>query len=104
MKGMFHQGVRNRVLSGVLLLYFAAYFPLSIAGWYAGPYASGKTRIFSGTWAVRDHYVWRPRFVVWERFEFNFLGAIYCPLVLVDRYLWHRDKPAQLHPRLQTDP
>ncbi len=104
MKKASQQTVRNRVLSAVLLLYFAAYFPFTIAGDYAGPYASGKTRIFSGTWAVRDHYVWRPRLVVWERFEFNFLGAIYCPLVLIDRYLWHHDKPAQLDPALQAAP
>jgi len=101
---LFTKRLRNKLASAVLLLYFAAYLPLTAGGSYAGPYVSGKRRIFSQTWAVLDHYVWRPKFIVWERFDFNFLGALYCPLVLLDRYFWHHDKPAQLDPVLEMVP
>src|SRR2546421_5968679 len=72
-------------------VYFAFYFLVSLAGTYTEtPVASGETRIFDGAWAVRDQYVWEPKFFVHRPYEKNFLGFIYWPLIALDRKYWHK--------------
>lgn len=77
------------------LVYVLIYLLLTLAGKYSeGPVASGNTRIFNGAWAVRDHYVWEPRYMFHRPYDKNFLGFIYWPLITLDRKLWHRSIPA----------
>ena len=71
--------------------YFAFYFLVSLAGKYTeGPVASGESRIFNGAWAVRDQYVWEPKFFVHRPYEKNLFGFIYWPLIALDRKYWHK--------------
>jgi hypothetical protein len=80
------------LLNAVLLSYFAGYIALSSQGGYDGPFASGKTRIFDNAWSVRDKFIWQPMYACFGNSGYNFLGVIFSPMIVVDRFLWHRDK------------
>ncbi len=79
------------MLGSLVAAYFAFYIFTSFAGRYTeGPVASGETRIFNGAWAVRDQYVWEPKFFIHRPYDKNFLGFIYWPLIVIDRKYWHK--------------
>ncbi len=80
------------MLGSLIVAYSAFYLLVSFAGKYTeGPAASGETRIFDGAWAVRDQYVWEPKFFIHRPYEKNFLGFIYWPLIVIDRKYWHKN-------------
>ena len=78
------------------LLYVGSYSCLSASGgYYYGQ--SGRVRYGFGL-SVSDISIWQPRFLRWQRFtnvrgekttRGNFLGYVFCPLIVVDRWFVH---------------
>jgi hypothetical protein len=80
--------------SGVLLaVYFISYLVLTLNGSYRGPYPpTGEQEMVDGVWVIRHQYLWHPHGTRFDRFGFNFAGAAYSPLIMLDRLIWHRNK------------
>ena len=88
-------------LFAVLLLYVGSYCCLSANGEY---YFSQSDRFHGQIYgmAVGDINIWHPKFLYWETFTTvlgerttrgNFLGYVYCPMIMLDRWLVHSTEP-----------
>ena len=85
--------VLNKICGIILLLYVISYPILSMIGKYSdGPVASGEMRFQIGL-AIRDVYVWEPKYMKVLPYDFNLLGAAYWEFVWLDRRFWHKNKP-----------
>ena len=85
-------------LNLILATYFFSYILLSANGRYHGPYQSVTARATDGALVMRQQFIWEPLHARLDRFGFNWSGAVYSPLILLDRLIWHRDKLVQLEP------
>ena len=96
---------RLALISKIILLAYVSVYPiLSFNGRYSSqPVISGKMRLANG-FAIRDIYVWEPKYVELYPYGFNALGAIYWELIWVDRKFWHIDKPAYSTPSTGSVP
>ena len=74
------------------IVYLSTYLALTLNGGYYGPYVSGRTRLKDSGWALRDCYIWEPLHTRLDRYGMNWSGAIFSPMILLDRLVWHRDK------------
>lgn len=76
------------------VLYFGGYFFITLNGTYLGPYPPPAEKQFlNGDWLFLHRYIWQPYGARLDRYgKINFLGAVYSPLILLDRTLWHHDK------------
>ena len=88
---------RRRLLNQFLMYFFIGYIGiyilLTLNGSFYGPYSITKDKASTdGVFVLHHRYVWQPKWARFDRFDFNWLGAIYCPLVLVHQLVWHRDK------------
>jgi hypothetical protein len=86
--------LRQRAIQVFLIIYFVGYFSLTFGGNYYGPYPpTGQQKFDGDTWIIQHQYIWEPYWTHLDRFgRMNFFGAIYCPLILLDRWLWHHDR------------
>ena len=93
--------VRLKIWCNLLLVcYISSYVFLSATGHYMSyPTASGHLRFKDVGLAIRDRALWEPRGTVLTSIDFNVLGAVYSPLILIDRYCWHRN--ITLYPTVQ---
>ncbi|HEY3855248.1 MAG TPA: hypothetical protein VGO67_12715 [Verrucomicrobiae bacterium] len=92
----------NSAASFLLVLYFGSYLALTVKGNYMEwPVPSGNFRIAGGAWAVRDIVLWQPKGTRLSVYGVNVLGAIYGPLIFLDRKLWHREK--HLYPEMEKN-
>jgi hypothetical protein len=83
-----------RFIIGAIIGYAAVYLVLTINGEYQRS-PTGDVK-YSGSVAVTDRLQWDPanvylRISGTQAFSCNFLGAIFLPLVPIDRMLWHSD-------------
>ncbi len=84
----------NMLLCSVLAAYLLSYCVLSLLGNYSQFLSrSGAIRYKSGLSAA-DIREWEPCGVIKYAGRYNFLGALYAPLVDIDRWIWH--KPMQI--------
>ncbi len=82
----------RRSLVAFWAVYFVTYLLLTLHGDYYGPYVAGKTRLKNSGWALRDSYILEPYHARFDRSGFNWAGAIFSPMILLDRLVCHRDK------------
>ncbi len=82
----------RRFLVAFWIVYPACYLSLTVNGDYYGPHRYPVLNKPDGSWAMRQQYIWHPFHARLDRFGFNWSGAIFSPLILVDRLVWHRDK------------
>lgn len=76
----------------ILFLYVIVYPVLSVNGRYStNPVASGRIMLESGI-AVRDVYVWEPKYIKLLPYDYNILGCFYFGFIWVDRSLWHKNE------------
>lgn len=96
---------RKRIIKGLIIAlligYFAIYISLSLCGRYEMR-MSGKNRWLLGGLASFDVYEWQPRYLRMDFYtdvrgrirlrESNVFGLVYCPLIAVDRVVWHKTR------------
>jgi hypothetical protein len=79
-----------------VLIYMGSYCCLSACGGYQFR-QSGRVRYGFGL-SVSDVSIWQPKFLRWQRFtntrgeeviRGNIFGYLFCPLIVVDRWLIH---------------
>ena len=85
--------ILDRISLVILVAYIGSYLVLTIFGEYRGPVASGRTKLFDWGWSALDSYIWQPKYLMLKRNNYNVGGLVYSPLILLDRMVWHRDKP-----------
>jgi hypothetical protein len=80
----------NLTLWSFLIVYFASYICLSLAGRYSTfLVASGRHKYTFGL-SIPDESVWQPLGVTVLPYDMNLLGVIYYGPVLADRAIWHQ--------------
>ena len=93
-----HRQVFLRLLA-TTLIYVASYCCLSACGEYQFG-ESGRVRYGFGL-SVSDLSIWQPKILRWQRFtntrgeeatRGNIFGYLYCPLIVIDRWLIHPTK------------
>lgn len=82
----------RRFLVVFWIVYPACYLSLTVNGDYCGPHRYPVLNKPDGSWAMRQQFIWQAFHARLDRFCFNWSGAIFSPLILVDRLVWHRDK------------
>jgi hypothetical protein len=83
-----------RGILGAIAIYVGFYVVLSLCGTYSSvPVASGKMRLVDGGLAIRDVYVWEPKWVLLRPYDINFLGAFFWGPLRLDRAFWHKNMP-----------
>lgn len=80
----------------VLVLYVGIYAALSAGGEYEVA-ASGDTRLLTGVRIIPNERRWQPAGIEWQPYrdgdgrgvEANWLGWLFCPLVMIDQAWIH---------------
>ena len=84
---------RRKVIIGVLavpLIYVASYFLNSFAGGYWLRAVRDGKHLWPHGLSMHDAVQWQPRFGYVERYERDFLGTFFFPLIRIDQTHWHR--------------
>jgi hypothetical protein len=80
----------DKISTIFLILYFMLYILLSVSGKYEDRLdRSGNEKL---VWpSVPDPQIWEPKFLKLRANNWNCGGLFYCPLILLDRLVWHRN-------------
>ncbi len=87
--------IKIRWLIAVLMTgFFLLYFILSLSGEYSRRlYPSGRLTYdsYSSGLSIPDSAIWMPQLIEWTPHSKNGWGWVYAPLVMLDRFAWHRN-------------
>jgi hypothetical protein len=85
----------KRVSWAILILYVGSYIILSSMGKYDDRLdRSGKTKLADWGWSLPETRIWQPKYLMLRSNNWNYGGLVYSSLILLDRWVWHKNLPA----------
>jgi len=87
------------VLVGLVGVYLGVYVFNSLGGGYRLVFVSSINHRIDYEASIDSKtnggaIVWQPRYGNFDRLTSDLVGRFFCPLILVDQTIWHRDIPA----------
>jgi hypothetical protein len=77
------------ILIAIIILYFGSYMVNSATGGYwRKPESDGKHKVLGVD--LKTALLWQPRFGYYSATRTDIIGAIYIPLIWIDRGLFHK--------------